>query len=150
MVYHLWFRKWLGAIEAPSHYLNQWWHGSPDSLGQVELTFLFLTIYDIIGLLQCIWGAPVMQTLKQIPLWLALSWAIIWGKLSLNTNLLGTACPLMMQCQKWASKTTQLGTRYAEIFCWYGDINYDGIWNKCRIISLKQEIKMGLHNDTKN
>ena len=24
-IFQLWFRKWLGAGQAPSHYLNQWW-----------------------------------------------------------------------------------------------------------------------------
>ena len=24
-IFHHWFRKWLGAVQATSHYLNQWW-----------------------------------------------------------------------------------------------------------------------------
>ena len=24
-IFQHWFRKWLGAVQAPSHYLNQWW-----------------------------------------------------------------------------------------------------------------------------
>ena len=24
-IFHHWFRWWLGAVQAPSHYLNQWW-----------------------------------------------------------------------------------------------------------------------------
>ena len=36
-IFQHWFRKWLGAEQAASHYLNQWWHRLPTSLDINEL-----------------------------------------------------------------------------------------------------------------
>ena len=41
-IFQQWFRLWLGAVQATSHYLNQWWlvyRRIYPSLGLIELSF---------------------------------------------------------------------------------------------------------------
>ena len=43
-IFHHWFRQWLGAFQAPSHYLNQWWQlywGIYVSLGLNKFIFSY-------------------------------------------------------------------------------------------------------------
>ena len=64
-IFQHWFRYWLGAVQATSHYLNQWWldyRRIYASLGLNELTGLLGTIFSEIWiniqnfcLRKCIW-----------------------------------------------------------------------------------------------
>ena len=50
-IFQHWFRLWLGAVEATSHYLNQWWlvcWRIYASLGRNELNRLFEVEYECI------------------------------------------------------------------------------------------------------
>ena len=48
-IYQHWFRKWLGADQATSHYLNQWW-------------LIYWRIYASLGLIELTHWGRVMHT----------------------------------------------------------------------------------------
>ena len=66
-IFHHWFRKWLGAVQATSHYLNQWWLGYWSiyaSLGLDEL-MLWMDYSDLPACPDKVphWGSVAMATI---------------------------------------------------------------------------------------
>ena len=61
-VFHHWFRWWLGAGQATSHYLNQWW----------------LTFTDHICVTRPQWVINSLRSGEWWNIYVSLNWAIIW------------------------------------------------------------------------
>ena len=48
-IFHHWFRKWLGAVKATSHYLNQWWLVCWRIYASLGLNVLMLAVFLSFG-----------------------------------------------------------------------------------------------------
>ena len=67
-IFQHWFRKWLGAVQATSHYLNQWWlvyRRIYASLGLNELTIILPT--KVLLILEIWW--QLLSTAKFSAIW---------------------------------------------------------------------------------